>query len=983
MVNRRENVSDLLCQNDCNGEQISLICKNPTVRLDVNCCDPYNEHTALISEYSPDNSFDTSTLSDDSRCQNVFKENLLHPYSRQDDSKGSRSFSVVPVCNLKYSPNTNLVHEKLRERVVTAITTDSDTSDTDEETTDLPTPNGRLDSSTNRSPFKFPERQNTNIDNKSRIKLSSQNNSRAATNSTRNDVSINLDKNASKKPSRTAPVSLTSLYQEPALSTADTSIHNDIRAATRFPRVELEENILIPSHYITFTSGNEAPRRKLSVCNYLTVQPPRVRKVNAKNRVDFLKNNDSPYLTELGDGRTMVHYGSTDGRKITFHSGVVMDKGKSVGTGLEKLYKDDQLHTVDPDCGEHITVSSPSSPSSPTEKDTVLTLYQTTIHKEEQPGRQEDLVLMMLGENKTPNDDEVEERPTWTTKLRFLLACIGSCVGLGNFWRFPYLCYKSGGGAFLIPYTIMLFVCGVPLLLMEMAIGQYTRQGPVGALQSLCPIFIGSSVGVVVISTIFCSYYNIIISWSLYYLFQSFRSMLPWTSCSPANVSTTSLCMNSSGKESPTQIYFDDYVLQKSSGIEDYGDMVLPLLGCVIIAWILVYFSIWKSVKSSGVVVLFTATVPYLFILAFLVRAVTLEGAGDGLKFLFMPDWSLLLEARVWVNAAAQNFNSIGIAFGALITFSSYNKFENNILSDVWVISMVNAGTSILAGIIVFSTMGNIALETGRNITDVVAEGPGLAFVVYPQALAKMPYPNGFSIAFFLLLLMLGIDSQFATVEVIVTCIKDAFPGLVKRYIKRHEVLTLFVCIFCFLIGLPNLFQGGIYWFSLLDYYSAGISLMYLAFFEVVAVVWVYGADNLCRNIKHMTGRLPSAYFKFCWYFFSPLLISIIAVFSWVDYKEPTYDQGAYTFPPWAIGLGWTMASLSLIPIPLFMVIQVYRARGDTLREKFLTACRPTLVHCPNCCRPRAIDCSGAIGDCCRDLVKAGLSLTPNKSPVP
>ncbi|XP_018020299.1 sodium- and chloride-dependent GABA transporter ine isoform X2 [Hyalella azteca] len=549
-------------------------------------------------------------------------------------------------------------------------------------------------------------------------------------------------------------------------------------------------------------------------------------------------------------------------------------------------------------------------------------------------------------------EDGVDDgRATWDSKLKFVLACIGSCVGLGNFWRFPYLCYKSGGGAFLIPYFLMLFVCGIPLLLMEMAIGQYTRRGPVGALLSLCPIFIGSAIGVVIICIIFCSYYNIIISWSIYYLTQSFRSALPWAT--QGLIETPSNCTANSS----TQRYFDAVVLQKSDSIDDYGGMVWPLLGCVIVAWVIVYFSIWKSIRSSGLVVLVTATLPYVFILVFLVRAVTLEGAGVGLKYLFQPEWSRLLDVQVWVYAAAQNFNSIGIGFGSMITFSSYNKFSNNLLTDVWIIALVNAGTSLLAGIIVFSTMGNIAYELDCSITDIITQGPGLAFVAYPQALAKMPYPHFFAVLFFLLLIILGIDSQFATVEVIVTSLQDAFPTWIKKKLRRHEILAFLVCLFCFTLGLPNLFEGGIYYFHLVDYYSSAISLMYLAFFEVVAVVWCYGAERLSRNLREMTGKIPSLYFKYCWRYLSPSLILIITVMSWMDHKNLTYGQTlkgedpskALPYPTWAIALGWFIASLSIIPIPLCAVIMVYRAPGDTLWQKVKEASKPRVEECKKC----------------------------------
>lgn len=551
-------------------------------------------------------------------------------------------------------------------------------------------------------------------------------------------------------------------------------------------------------------------------------------------------------------------------------------------------------------------------------------------------------------------------RQTWGNKAQFMLACVGSAVGLGNLWRFPYLCYKSGGGAFLIPYFLMLFVCGIPLLLMELAVGQYTRRGPIAAMEKICPLFKGAGVGTVIISFLLSTYYNVIIAWAIFYFVQSFSTKLPWNSC---NATWAINCFDDygsnitapNGTKSPTEEFFDEVVLQKSEGIHEMGSMQTELLLALLGAWVLVYFSLWKSVKSSGRVVYVTATLPYLLIGAFLWRAVTLPGATIGLQYFFGPRWELLLDAEVWVSAAAQNFNSIGIAFGSIIAYASYNKFNNNIIVDTWTISIINSFTSLLAGIIIFSTLGNISEEQGKDIDDVVAEGPGLVFMVYPQALAKMPYSSVWAVLFFLMLLILGLDSQFATVEVIITSLQDGFPDWIRRHLKHHEILVLITCFVSFLFGLPNIMQGGIYFFQLVDYYAAAISLMYLAFFEVIAIVWVYGAGRLARNVREMTGRLPSWYFRFCWYFAAPMLILAIWIFSMVDYKQPTYNKGEYKYPDWAIGVGWIISSLSIAPIPIFAIIAIVKAKGTNIFEKLKNSIRSPIDECP-CCG-RAFNC--------------------------
>lgn len=207
-------------------------------------------------------------------------------------------------------------------------------------------------------------------------------------------------------------------------------------------------------------------------------------------------------------------------------------------------------------------------------------------------------------------------------------------------------------------------------------------------------------------------------------------------------------------------IFFRNKVLQMTSGIEIPGNMRWELFACLICAWLLVYFATWKSIKSSAKVRYFTATFPFVLIIILMGRALTLEGANEGLEFLFRPNWKLLGNANVWINAASQNFNSLGIAFGSMISFSSYNKYSNNVLHDTIAVSMVNAVTSILVGIFAFATLGNLAWEQNSSVSSVISDGPGLIFVVYPQVMGKMPYAQLWAVMFFFMLLCLGLNSQ-------------------------------------------------------------------------------------------------------------------------------------------------------------------------------------------------------------------------------
>ncbi|XP_058888979.1 sodium- and chloride-dependent GABA transporter 1-like [Acipenser ruthenus] len=535
------------------------------------------------------------------------------------------------------------------------------------------------------------------------------------------------------------------------------------------------------------------------------------------------------------------------------------------------------------------------------------------------------------------NEDQApSERGTWSRRLEFTLACIGYAVGLGNIWRFPYLCYRSGGGAFIIPYVVMLFLCGIPLLFLEFSIGQYMRLGPVHAMAKICPLLKGVGVATVVISFLLCTYYNVIIAWALYYLFSSFQSTLPWQNCNntwnvPENCSS-GFTGNATHLQSASQQFFDRRVLQMSGGVDQPGQIRWELLGLLILAWIIVYLCIFKGIKSTGKVVYFTAIFPYFILIALFINNVQLPGAKDGILYFLTPRWDKLLEVQVWVNAAAQIFNSIGISFGSMISMASYNKFNNNILRDTLIVTLTNSATSIFAGLVIFSAIGYMAHIHHLPVDNIATDGPGLVFVVYPEAFVTMPVSPMWAALFFFMLLCLGLDSQFAMVEVMVTSLMDGCGKQLLRVLKRKELLVLAVCLVAFLLGIPNVTQGGIFFFQLLDHHTAVVSLMFLAFFEVVAICWIFGVKRLTRIVTEMLGAPPNMFFKVCWWVISPLLVMIILISSIVQYSPARYGK-TYTYPPWAEVLGWFFSLCSIIWIPLGAVHTLYYSEGTLLQR--------------------------------------------------
>ncbi|XP_078613644.1 sodium- and chloride-dependent glycine transporter 2-like isoform X2 [Branchiostoma floridae x Branchiostoma japonicum] len=487
--------------------------------------------------------------------------------------------------------------------------------------------------------------------------------------------------------------------------------------------------------------------------------------------------------------------------------------------------------------------------------------------------------------------DENKERGNWSNKLDFILSCVGYAVGLGNVWRFPYLAYQNGGGAFLVPYTIMLACAGLPIFFLELAYGQFSSQGPVGVWKAI-PLLQGVGVCMVCVSFLVGIYYNVIIAYALFYLFASFTSYLPWSDCNnPWNTPecATKACQQTvnatfqnitlggemysmfglydengtwvngtycgdKGRTSPSEDYWNHYALEITPGIHEPGGIKWQLALSLVLAWVIVFLSLCKGVKSSGKVVYFTATFPYFVLVILLIVGVLQDGHLDGVLFFITPKWERLKEAKVWKDAATQIFYSLSAAWGGLITMASYNRFQNNCYKDTLIVSLMNCSTSIFAGFVIFSILGFMAKQIGVDVDDVAASGPGLAFIAYPEALTKLPVPPIWAILFFLMLLTLGLDTQFAIIETVVTTICDTFK-IGHAGIKK-TLSTLGFCLVMFLLGLLCVTRSGLYWVNLIDNFAASYSLMVIAITEMLGISWVYGINNFCRDIEMMVGFL-------------------------------------------------------------------------------------------------------------------------------
>jgi len=476
-----------------------------------------------------------------------------------------------------------------------------------------------------------------------------------------------------------------------------------------------------------------------------------------------------------------------------------------------------------------------------------------------------------------------ESRDRWSSRTIFLLAAIGSAVGLGNIWRFPYLTYEYGGGAFLIPYLIALFVIGIPLLILEFAVGQKFQKGAVAAFGAINKRFKGFGVLAIVTGFMVIAYYAAVMAWALVYLINSFSNSLPWAG--------------------NAESFFLGDVLQITDGISNIGGMNWPLFAGLLAIWVLIYFCVWKGVKSVGKVVAWTMPLPLILLAILFVRGITLDGALAGISVYLTPDFSALLNTEIWLAAASQIFFTLTLGFGVMLAYASYNKENQNITSNAFITAISNSAISIFCGFVVFSVLGFMATTTGVAVADVAASGPGLAFVVFPEALSLMPLASFFAVIFFIVLLTLGIDSAFSLVEAVNAAISDSYKK------ASTAKIALMVCAASFLAGLVFVTNAGLYFLDVIDHFLTNFSLIIAGISLSMVAGWGYGAKKIRDYINSTSTFKLGAWWDVAIKYVIPVVLTILIIVQFI--KEIQEPYGGY--PSWALAIGWGVVVVPLL----------------------------------------------------------------------
>ncbi|XP_046544082.1 sodium- and chloride-dependent glycine transporter 1-like [Haliotis rubra] len=472
------------------------------------------------------------------------------------------------------------------------------------------------------------------------------------------------------------------------------------------------------------------------------------------------------------------------------------------------------------------------------------------------------------------------ERGYWGSNAEFIMAALAITIDYSLIWRLPYMCYRNGGVVYMILYGIFLLLFGVPIFYMDLSLGQFCGKGP-AHIYNLSPLLRGIGVGMVVVIAMCHPLYSTITSWSLYYLFQSGSTVLPWSTCS--NMWNTISCIddhtasfNTSQDSymfrmlsSPGEEYFNRRVLDISTGLEQSGGLRWQLVGCTFATALLIFAALFWGVKVTGKVMLVTVPLIFLLLLALFIRGMTLPGSLEGVKYALLPSASSLLELQTWTSALISAWYTIGMATGVISTLASYKRFKSTALRDSYIVCGVSLGVGMITSMMVFAFFGAIAQHKGVAMHNVVTAGPSTVYIAMAEMLARLPVPQVWSFALFFMLLLMGLSTQVLTAEVVITAVLDSVP---RRSRLIRIVITAAVCGVSFLLTFPYLSEGGIYFFTMVDISVMRLSLYVFGFLQLLTVGWIYGIEQLSRDIKMMTGLRPPVVFKPIWCFVLPPL---------------------------------------------------------------------------------------------------------------
>jgi len=507
----------------------------------------------------------------------------------------------------------------------------------------------------------------------------------------------------------------------------------------------------------------------------------------------------------------------------------------------------------------------------------------------------------------------MEQRSQWGTRAGFIMAAVGSAVGLGNIWRFPYVAYENGGGAFFIPYLFALLTGGIPILIMEFTMGhKYRGSAPLSFFRMSGKKAEWIGWWGIFVSFVISTYYAVIIAWAMKYTVYSFK--LSW------------------GTDTESFLFGDVLNLAETPG--QAGGFVPGVLFPLLLVWLIAFIILFAGVKR-GIELANRIFIPTLIVVFLLVvlRAVTLEGAGLGLDAFFKPDLGKLADPTVWVAAYGHIFFSLSIAFAIMITYSSYLPKKSDITNNAFITGFANSGFELLAGIGVFAALGFMATQANVAVSEVASAGVGLAFVVFPQIVNEMPGMNGlFGALFFLSLVLAGLTSLVSISETYIAGVADKFN------ISRRRSVIIGVGLSA-VISLLFATRGGLFFLDAADYFINQFGVAAIGLVEVIMIAWVFRKLGTFENHANAISDIRlGGWWKFCLSVITPLVLGYM-MFGLLKInllKQHTDGEGNVigNYEGYSDSFIWTSGwSVAIFAIVAAIIFSIFKWNSSTLNS--------------------------------------------------
>ena len=476
-----------------------------------------------------------------------------------------------------------------------------------------------------------------------------------------------------------------------------------------------------------------------------------------------------------------------------------------------------------------------------------------------------------------------QKRATFSGRQAFIMAAIGSAVGLGNIWRFPYATYENGGGAFIIPYIVALLTAGIPLLFLDFAIGHRHRGGAPLSFRRLNKHFETFGWWQVMVNVIIGVYYAVVLGWAAIYTYFSFAKT--WG-------------------DKPADFFIGEFLkagdIANGISFEFVGMVIGPLIAVWLISLVVLALGVEKGIAKSSSILMPVLVVMFLVLVVY---SLTLPGAAKGLDALFTPNWEKLAEPSVWIAAYGQIFFSLSICFGIMITYSSYLKKDSDLTGTGLVVGFANSSFEVLAGIGVFAALGFMATASGQEVSEVAKGGIGLAFIAFPTIINEAPLGSALGVLFFGSLTFAALTSFISVIEVIIAAIQDKLKlsRVAATFTVGLPMMLISTVLFGTTTGLPVL--------DVMDKFVNYFGIVAVAFASLVAIVAKGKLSTLGHHINKTSSFKVGTVWRLC-------VVITTGVLAFMVFSEAIkiFNEGYEGYPSWFVNIfGWGMAGLLLV----------------------------------------------------------------------